>query len=131
MPVITSASKMTAQNILFFITKKGEVVDYCLSPISYSEAMQSNEQKQWLISDELAPVKENETWELVNTAVNAKVIQNGLVMRAKTSCDGKAPFKARLFAKGYTQKQGTDCDETFSPVARYGTLRKQWPLRKI
>jgi hypothetical protein len=33
--------------------------DYCLNPISYTEAMQSNEQKQ-------TSPKENETWELVN-----------------------------------------------------------------
>jgi len=42
-----------------------------------------------------------------------KVIQNHWVMRVKTSCDGKARFKARLFAKGYAQKQGIDYDETF------------------
>jgi len=48
--------------------------DYCLSPISYTEAMQSNEQKQWMkaMNEELASLKENETWELVNGQVNYK-----------------------------------------------------------
>jgi hypothetical protein len=38
------------------------------SPISYIEAMQSNEQKQRLkaMNEEFAPLKENGTWELVN-----------------------------------------------------------------
>ena len=42
--------------------------DYCLSPILYTEAMHSNEQKQWMkaMNDELASLKENETWELIN-----------------------------------------------------------------
>jgi len=70
--------------------------DYCLSPISYTEAMQSNERKQWMktMNEELASLKENETWELINRPFNAKVIQNHWVMRVKKSCDGNARFKA-------------------------------------
>ena len=93
--------------------------DYCLSPISYTEVMQSNERNQWMkaMNEELASLKENETWKLVNRPINAKV------MRLKKSCDSNARFKARLVVKGYAQKQGIDYDETFSPVARYDTVR--------
>jgi hypothetical protein len=44
-------------------------------------------------------------------------------MRVKTSSDGDAPFKTRLVAKGYAQKQGIDYDETFCPVVCYDTVR--------
>ena len=59
--------------------------DYCLSPISYTEAMQSNERKQWMkvIKEELVSLKENDTWKLVNRPINAKVIQNHWVMCVK------------------------------------------------
>jgi hypothetical protein len=70
--------------------------EYCLNPISYTEPMQSNKQKQWLkaMNKELASLKENETWEIVNKPVNAKVIQNRWVMRVKKSCNSNTRFKA-------------------------------------
>jgi len=113
---------MTSGEFVCLVDSQG---DYCLSPIAYTEALQSIEQKQWMktMNEELASLNENETWELVNSPINAKMIQNRWVMRIKTSCDGNAPFKARLVAKGYAQKLGIDYGETFSPVARYHTIR--------
>jgi hypothetical protein len=49
---------------------------YCLNPVSYTEAMHSNEHGKWLkaMLEELASLRENETWKLVDRPVNAKVI---------------------------------------------------------
>jgi hypothetical protein len=56
------------------------------------------------------------------------VIQNRWVIRVDTSCDGNARFKVRLVVNGYAQKQGTDYDETSSPVVRCDTVRTQFAV---
>ena len=46
------------------------------------------------------------------------------VFKLKTNADGSIErYKARLVAQGFSQKFGTDYDETFCPVVRMESLR--------
>jgi hypothetical protein len=52
------------------------------------------------------------------------VVTSKWVYKIKHATDGSVDkYKARFVAKGFSQKEGEDYDETFSPMARYTSIR--------
>ena len=62
------------------------------------------------------------------------------IYKTKHAADGSIEkYKARFVARGFTQKEGIDYEETFAPVARYTSIRmvlalvaiKKWKLHQM
>lgn len=92
-------------------------------PTSFEEASQNKEWKH-AMDEEIQALKQNETWELVPKPEGVKPISCKWVYKKKTRSDGTIErYKARLVARGFSQKYGIDYEETFSPVAKITTIR--------
>lgn len=92
-------------------------------PVKFDEAVK-HERWRKAMEAEIKSIEDNNTWELVELPVNAKVIGVKWVFKTKFNEKGDVDkFKARLVAKGFHQTQGVDFYEVFAPVARWDTIR--------
>ena len=77
-------------------------------------------------------LRENEVWDLVELPKDRSPVGSKWVYKLKTGADGSVErYKARLVAQGFSQKFGTDYDETFCPVVRMQSLRTLIALARL
>ncbi|CAL8991197.1 unnamed protein product [Prunus brigantina] len=97
--------------------------DYDVEPSSYTEAA-SHSRWQDAMQSELAALEANHTWSLTPLPHGKKPIGCRWVYKIKRHLDGTIErYKARLVAKGYTQLEGIDYHDTFSPTAKMINVR--------
>ncbi|CAH9088992.1 unnamed protein product [Cuscuta europaea] len=76
------------------------------------------------MQEELNQFERNNVWELVSRPYHQHVIGTKWVFRNKMDEEGTIiKNKARYVAKGYSQEEGIDFDETFAPVAKLEAIR--------
>ena len=96
------------------------------APATYGEALRGPEGKGWQIAfdAEVKSLNDNKVYTVVDRPLKKKVVKAKWILRRKLLPGSKLDkLKARIVAKGFTQREGIDYDETFSPTVRFESVR--------
>ena len=104
-------------------------------PQTYEEAVSHPTfGKKWreAIGLELRTLVRFGTWRFVRRPTHQSVISCKWVFDLKYGADGRLErFKARLVARGFSQREGIDFEDTFAPVIRLESLRILFAIAAI
>jgi hypothetical protein len=92
-------------------------------PSTFEEA---NSRQVWrdAMMEEYNSIMKNDVWEVVPRPEGKSVVTSKWLYKLKHAADGSIEkYKARFVARGFSQVEGVDYDETFASVARYTSIR--------
>ena len=105
-------------------------------PLSYALAIQQEEWRK-AIQNELDSIIKNNTWTVTDRPTGCKPITGKWLFKVKRHSSGLInKLKARIVARRFQQREGTDYSEVFAPIVRWFTIltvlalatKQEWPL---
>ncbi|XP_075102309.1 uncharacterized protein LOC142177458 [Nicotiana tabacum] len=105
-----------------------EAQEHSLDPTEEASDREAAHDPRWIeaMNQEFKALEENHTLEVVDLPGGKKPIGSKWVFKIKYKLNGEVErFKSRLVAKRYTQQEGLDYHEAFSPVAKMGDLYEE------
>ncbi|CAI7925370.1 unnamed protein product, partial [Closterium sp. NIES-53] len=96
-----------------------------LTPRSYAEAITGPYSSQWqaAMDAEMASLKSTGTYVDEVPPPGANIVDGMWIFRVKRPPSSLPAFKARYVARGFSQRQGVEYFQTFSPTPKMTTLR--------
>jgi hypothetical protein len=94
-----------------------------VEPSSYEDVARH---KAWqeAMMEEYASIMKNDVWEVVLRPEDKKVVGSKWIYKVKHAEYGSVDkYKESLRGQGVFTREGVDYEETFSPVARYSSIR--------
>lgn len=96
-------------------------------PLNFGEAIRSKNGKKWrkASDEEMDSLVKNHTWVLIDRPEGERTIDCRWIYKVKPGIPGVEDkrYKGRVVAKGYSQIEGIDYHEVFSPVFKHVTIR--------
>ena len=92
-------------------------------PTNYEEAIHK---KEWVeaMTEEYQSIMKNDVWDIVPKPEGKSIVSSKSIYKIKHAADGSIEkYKARFVARGFSQKEGIDYEETFPPVPQYTLIR--------
>lgn len=121
---VTSADFVYSAEIEDFV--EAAVAETQDDPKSLAQAQSRSDWPKWqeAMDAEIKTLEKAGTWTTVPRPANKNIVSSKWVFRVKRKADGSIEkYKARLVARGFTQRYGIDYFDTFSPVARLSSFR--------
>ncbi|CAM8989115.1 unnamed protein product [Rhodiola kirilowii] len=77
------------------------------------------------MEEEIQSLNKNKTWDLVKKPAGVKLVGCKWIFKYKEGIPGveEPRYKARLVEKGFTQREGVDFNEIYSPVVKHRSIR--------
>ena len=76
------------------------------------------------MEEEIKSLRKNDTWDLVALLDGRRTIRRKWVFKKNTNATSHVEkFKAQLVAKGYSQVEGINFVEIFSPISKLSSIR--------
>ena len=83
---------------------------------------------EWVLRDammeEYPSIMKNDVSEIISRTEGNSMVTSNWIYKIKHAVDGSIEkYKVRFMAKGFSQREGVDYEETFSLISRYTSIR--------
>ena len=94
-----------------------------IEPSSFEEVVQFPTWVDGMVEEYDSIIRKN-AWEIIPRPEGKSVLGSRWIYKVKQVSDGSVEkHKARFVARGFSQVEGIDYDESFAPITRYSSIR--------